>query len=720
MTISTETVFTRTVGNGSTTEFAFPYHFFENGDLLVWLETAADGTAALQTIDTHYTVSGADDPDGGTVTFLSAPASTKTVVIVRKPDFSQTVSLSAFSASQINDALDRLYEHLQYQEWKGGRSIALPDTAASATLALPHSSERAEKLLGFDANGDLELYSQGADSASATAAAASATAAANSATLAASKATAASSSADDAAASAADAASDATAADNARLAAEAAQAAAETAEGNASTSAANASSSASSASTAATNAGTSETNAAASEANAAQSAIEALNSRNNAEGFANDASDSADEAAASAAAAATSADAFDDVYLGSKATDPTLDNDGNALVKGQLYFNTSANILKAYNGAAWVSYAAATGITSVVEDETPQLGGDLDAQGFDITDVGDITLSGTVDGRDIAADGTKLDFITVTQSVDLDAIETRVNDLDASVVLRGTWDASSGSFPGGGSAQAGSSYIVSTGGTVDSVVFTQNDRIIAITDNASTTTFAANWFKADYTDQVLSVAGKTGTVTLAAGDIASGTFDDARIAESNVTQHEAAIDHDALTNFVANEHINHTGVTLTAGNGLTGGGDISASRSFAVGAGTGITVNADDVAVSSNVRTATIQVIIGSGQATITTGVKGYLEIPFACTITAVRALADQSGSIVVDIWKDTYANYPPTDADTITASAPVTISSATKSQDTTLTGWTTSISAGDILGFNVDSITTCTQVTVSLTVLRT
>lgn len=58
-----------------------------------------------------------------------------------------------------------------------------------------------------------------------------------------------------------------------------------------------------------------------------------------------------------------------------------------------------------------------------------------------------------------------------------------------------------------------------------------------------------------------------------------------------------AVDHDGLTNFVANEHINHTAVTLTAGDGLAGGGDISASRTFAVGAGDGIDVAADSVAV---------------------------------------------------------------------------------------------------------------------------
>ena len=60
----------------------------------------------------------------------------------------------------------------------------------------------------------------------------------------------------------------------------------------------------------------------------------------------------------------------------------------------------------------------------------------------------------------------------------------------------------------------------------------------------------------------------------------------------------ADINHDTLLNFVANEHIDHSSVSITAGNGLTGGGDITTSRSFAVGAGVGITVNADDVAVN--------------------------------------------------------------------------------------------------------------------------
>lgn len=134
------------------------------------------------------------------------------------------------------------------------------------------------------------------------------------------------------------------------------------------------------------------------------------------------------------------------------------------------------------------------------------------------------------------------------------------------------------------------------------------------------------------------------------------------------------------------------------------------------GFGTGIAT----MLASATGATATITYVIDGGGSAITTGVKGYLEIPFGCTITQATIVADQSGSIVVDIWKDSYANYPPTVADTITASAKPTLSAAIKAQDSTLTGWTTSISAGDFLGFNVDSASTVTLVTISLRVTKT
>lgn len=117
-------------------------------------------------------------------------------------------------------------------------------------------------------------------------------------------------------------------------------------------------------------------------------------------------------------------------------------------------------------------------------------------------------------------------------------------------------------------------------------------------------------------------------------------------------------------------------------------------------------------------RTISMGIVIDGGGSAITTGIKGDLAVPITCAIQSVTMLADQSGSIVVDIWKDTYANYPPTVADTITASAKPTITTATKSQDATLTGWTTAVTAGDTIRFNVDSVTTITRLTLSLKVL--
>lgn len=144
---------------------------------------------------------------------------------------------------------------------------------------------------------------------------------------------------------------------------------------------------------------------------------------------------------------------------------------------------------------------------------------------------------------------------------------------------------------------------------------------------------------------------------------------------------------------------------------------------FIVASTTAVTnLNADllDGKHASSFDVATITFIIDGGGSAIATGIKGDLHIPFACTINEVTMLADQSGSIVVDIWADSYANFPPTDADSITASAVPTISTATKSQDSTLTGWTTSVAAGTILRFNVDSVTSITRLTISLKVTKT
>ena len=107
--------------------------------------------------------------------------------------------------------------------------------------------------------------------------------------------------------------------------------------------------------------------------------------------------------------------------------------------------------------------------------------------------------------------------------------------------------------------------------------------------------------------------------------------------------------------------------------------------------------------------------IIDGGGSAITTGAKAWVRAANSFTIGGVDITADQSGSCVVDIWKDTYANFPPTVADTITASAKPTLSTAQKAQDTTLTGWTTTVTAGDYLRANVDSCSTVTMVEVCI-----
>lgn len=110
------------------------------------------------------------------------------------------------------------------------------------------------------------------------------------------------------------------------------------------------------------------------------------------------------------------------------------------------------------------------------------------------------------------------------------------------------------------------------------------------------------------------------------------------------------------------------------------------------------------------------EMIIDGGGSAITTGIKGDIEV-CGGTIIGVRLLADQSGSIVIDLWKDTYANFPPTVADTITSAAKPTISAATKDSDETLTGWTKSLTEKDIIRVNVDSCATIERVTLVLIV---
>lgn len=162
---------------------------------------------------------------------------------------------------------------------------------------------------------------------------------------------------------------------------------------NATTQANNASTSAATSSTQATNSANSAT---ASANSATASATSATNSANSATASAS----SATSAASSATSAAASFDDLDDRYLGAKSAAPSVDNDGDALGTGALYWNTSTNKLFVWDGSAWQqgSFTAGALLANLLEDTSPQLGGDLDVVTHSIVSTSDRNIAITPNG----------------------------------------------------------------------------------------------------------------------------------------------------------------------------------------------------------------------------------------------------------------------------------------------------------------------------------
>ncbi len=430
MTISSTTVKNSYSGDGSTTQFNYTFKIFADSDLQVIIRSAA-GTETVKTITTHYTVAGAGNTNGGSITFTSGniPTATETVVLRRAVPQTQAIDYIAndpFPAESHEEGLDRAAMTTQQIQEELDRAIKLSRTnTMTSTEFTVGATTRANKVLAFDSSGELSVTQelgtyQGTDATvtteaysvrdiiksttaaqlnnvyicvadavvgdsltdtdhfellvdavsaatSATNAASSASAAATSATNAATSATAAATSETNAATSESNASTSETNAATSATNAATSATSASTSATSASTSATTATTKASEASTSATNAATSETNAATSATTATTKATEAATSATTATTKATEAATSATNAATSAtsaetaktaaetaqAAAEAAADNFDDIYLGAKSSDPTVDNDGDALTAGDLYFNTTSNVLRVYNGSAW-------------------------------------------------------------------------------------------------------------------------------------------------------------------------------------------------------------------------------------------------------------------------------------------------------------------------------------------------------------------------------
>ena len=369
MTVSSTTTKNSYSGNGSTHSFAYGFKIFADADLTVIIRSST-GVETVKTLNTHYIVTNAGNSSGGNVLFKfntgnssdahhsstdNRPASGETVLIRRNLTLTQGtdyVENDPFPAESHENALDRVTFITQQLQEELDRTIKLSRTNTITSSEFSTSAtDRASKLLAFDSSGELDVTQEigtfKGDWATSTAYAVR------------------------------DIVKD-TSTNNIFIVTSA-----HTSSGsqplttNANSAKYSLIVDAASSTTAQNAAATSATAAANSATAAASSASTASGHKDTASTKATEAANSATAAAASAAAAASSADNFDDVYLGSKSSEPSTDNDGDALNTGDLFFDTTANALKVYTGSAWQNVTQAS-LTSVASDSSPQLGGDLD------------------------------------------------------------------------------------------------------------------------------------------------------------------------------------------------------------------------------------------------------------------------------------------------------------------------------------------------------
>lgn len=121
------------------------------------------------------------------------------------------------------------------------------------------------------------------------------------------------------------------------------------------------------------------------------------------------------------------------------------------------------------------------------------------------------------------------------------------------------------------------------------------------------------------------------------------------------------------------------------------------------------------------VRTQQIGITVDGGGSVVTSGIKGYKSFMVAGTITRWRLIADAAGTVEFDIQKSTYAGFPPTSS--IIGSSPVDLAGVQIDEDSTLSGWTVAVAAGDVFEWTVKASpapATLTRVTLELTITVT
>ena len=323
----------------------------------------------------------------------------ETTLTVVDPTADRTITLpNATGTVVLKDTVDTLTNKTLTSPTISGSPVITGLSSAGMSTSSAAPKDYVDSILG---SATAASTSASSAATSASSAATSATSAATSASLALTSANSAATSATAAATSATSAAASATAAATSATSAAASATAA-------ATSATSAAASVSAVATSAASALTSQTAAATSATSAAASATAAATS-------ASSAATSASSAATSASDAATTYDNFDDRYLGSKTSAPTLDNDGNALLTGAMYWNSTSGLMFVWSGSAWVQ------ITTTASYSAPTLGSTTIASGTTYTNITGLTINSTTipTSATLTKTADKLSVFAATTSAEL-------------------------------------------------------------------------------------------------------------------------------------------------------------------------------------------------------------------------------------------------------------------------------------------------------------